>query len=170
MSKNITSALHGRGIILLLALGGALGILLLILGSAGGETTDGTAKEAALLSAQDPEAYARTLEHRIEELCADVTGAGRVRVTVTLKGGYRAVYATDAKSSSAGVQSSTVLVGSGASEEAILISYENPEISGVGIVCEGGASDAVRQHIISLVSATLNIGTNKIYVAAGQVS
>lgn len=170
MSKNIKFVLRGKGMILLMALGGALGIFLLLLGSARSDRADETVKEVSTISSQDPEAYARTLERRIEELCADVTGVGRVRVTVTLKGGYRAVYATDAKSSSSGAQSSTVLVGSGASEEAILISYENPEISGVGIVCEGGASDAVRMRVISLVSATLNIGTNKIYVAAGQVS
>ncbi|MBO5938183.1 MAG: hypothetical protein J6Q82_01615 [Clostridia bacterium] len=152
---------------LLLAAGAILGILLLLVGNLSSHREE-SVEQSEVSFSMDPEEYASELEAQIEELCGGVKGAGIVRATVTLKGGYRAVYATDAKSSSTGNQSSTVLVGSGSSEEAILVCYENPEIAGIGIVCEGGDSAEVRARIISLISATFSIGTNKIFVAAGE--
>ena len=154
---------------LLLALGALLGVLLLLFGSRAIDKTEQT-ETVSEERERDPEAYARELEDRIVALCSDVKGAGKVRATVTLAGGYRAVYATDAKTSSSGYQSSTVLIGSGSSEDAILICYENPEIAGIGIVCEGGDDAEVRARIVSLVSATFSIGTNKIFVVSGNVS
>ena len=153
--------------IILLALGALLGVALLLFGSSSFEKKE-SEEERALSFSTDPEAYADELEAKIEALCGSVSGAGKVRATVTLKGGYRAVYATDAKSSSSGNQQSTVLVGSGSSEEAILVCYENPEIAGIGIVCEGGNSAEVRARIVSLVSATFSIGSNQVFVAAGN--
>ena len=163
--KNGTKASLDKKTVLLAA-GAILGVLLLLLGSTANrresEVVNGEEKVT-----MDPDAYARALEARIEDICAGVSGAGKVRAAVTLKGGYRAVYATDDKQSVSGTQSSTVLVGSGSSEEAILVCYENPEIAGVGIVCEGGGDAEVRARIVSLVSATFSIGMNKIFVAAG---
>ena len=166
MSENIKRSKIEPKMILLVA-GAILGILLLLFGSVAAGDRAEQEKDAATIP-MDPDAYAAELEARIEELCAEVKGAGRVQATVTLKGGYRAVYATDAKISSSGNQSSTVLVGSGATEEAILVCYENPEIAGVGIVCEGGEDAEVRARIISLISATFSMKTNKIFVAASN--
>ncbi len=166
MSENTNIGKKDKKMIFLAA-GAILGILLLVFGGAATHREESTEQSSVSFS-MDPDAYASELEARIEELCGGVKGAGEVHATVTLKGGYRAVYATDAKNSSTGNQSSTVLVGSGSSEEAILICYENPEIAGIGIVCEGGDSAEVRAAMISLVSATFSIGTNKIFVAAGR--
>ncbi len=168
MSENGKTAKKDKKTIFL-AIGAILGVLLLLFGSFAGtrsEETEDVSEEAL----RDPDAYARDLEARVVEICTGVKGAGKVRAAVTLKGGYRAVYATDAKNSSSGYQSSTVLVGSGASEEAILVCYENPEIAGIGIVCEGGDDAEVRARIVSLVSATFSIGANKIFVVSGDVS
>lgn len=166
MSENHTVLKKDKKMILPVA-GAILGILLLLFGSLGGLKKEEEA-QAAVQGSMDPEAYAATLEARIEELCEGVKGAGRVQATVTLKGGYRAVYATDAKITSSGKQSSTVLVGSGSSEDAILLYYENPEIAGIGIVCEGGDDPEVRARMVSLISATFSMKTNKIFVAASQ--
>lgn len=168
MTENVKKTKKNK-MVVLLALGAILGVALLLFGNLSSELgeEDKTVSEDPM---QDPDAYARALEVRLEELCSGVKGAGKVRASVTLSGGYRAVYATDAKNSSSGYQRSTVLVGSGASEQAILVSYENPEIAGIGIVCEGGDDAEVRAQIISLVSATCSIGTNKIFVVSGEVS
>ena len=168
MSENVKNIKKDKKT-LFLAIGAIFGVLLLLFGSLAGErrSETETVSEEAL---RDPEAYAHELETRVVEICSGVKGAGKVSATVTLRGGYRAVYATDAKNSSSGYQSATVLVGSGSTEEALLVCYENPEIAGIGIVCEGGDDAAVRERIISLVSATFSIGTNKIFVAAGNVS
>lgn len=153
-----------------LAVGVAVGLGLLIWGSIGGGEEDKTAQQTWAQTVPDPEAYATSIEEQVVEICSRVKGAGRVEAVVTLSGGYRAVYATDSQTSSSGHKSSTVLTGSGSAEEAILIGYENPQIAGIGIVCEGGDNAAVRQQILSLVSAAFDVSTNKIYIASGQMS
>ena len=170
MSENTTtSAKKGRKPILLF-FGVALGVLLLLFGSMGiGEKSQKDEKEAsAEPSSLDPVAYARSVEEQVVSLCSRVQGAGQVSAVVTLKGGYRAVYATDAQSNSSGYKSSMVLVGSGSSESAVLVCYENPEIAGIGIVCDRAVSDQVKEDIVSLVSATFRVGSNRIYVASGS--
>ena len=150
-------------------LGGLAGVLLLIIGSLGW----GEEKQSASPSGEltlDASAYAEAVEEEIRAICSRVSGAGTVSVAVTLKGGYRAVYATDSQSSGSGYKSNTVLIGRGSSEGAVLLCYENPEIGGVGIVCRGASDPLVRDTIISLVSAAFDVKTNKIYVATGGES
>ena len=87
---------------------------------------------------------------------------------VSLKGGYKTVNARDAQSTSGGYRSEIVKVGSGSAQEGIIIGYENPEISGVGIVCKGGDDARIKSEIVSLVSAALNLSTNKVFVASSR--
>ena len=116
----------------------------------------------------DAKAYEEETEQKVKELCRGVRGVGEVTVMVSLKGGYKNVYAMDAQSSSGGYRSEIVKVGSGSNQNGIITGYENPEISGVGIVCTGGDDARVKGEIVSLVSAALDISTNKIFVAAGE--
>ena len=148
---------------------GIVGALLLILGSIGWSGEKKTVESDSPIS-PDATQYARAVEAEIVRICSRVRGAGTVSVAVTLKGGYRAVYATDSQNSGGGYKNSTVLIGSGSSEGAVLICYENPEIGGIGIVCRGASDPSVRDTIISLVSAAFDVGSNKIYVAAGAES
>ena len=78
------------------------------------------------------------------------------------------MYASDKQSTSGGYKNSTVLVGSGNSEGAVLVRYENPSISGIGIVLSCKESEKVKNDIISLVSSAYNVGTNKIHVVFGK--
>lgn len=154
----------------LLFLCAALGIGLLIF--AGGEWNSEEGEEASAISvmSREPSAYAEEVEAQVIAICSRVDGAGQVSAVVTLKGGYRTVYASDSQSSSSGYKSNTVLIGSGSSEQAIPIGYENPQIAGIGIVCTGADSMEVRKEILSLVSAAFDIPSNKIYITAGRVS
>ena len=145
-----------------------MGALLLVLGGMG--FGGGAEADAREVIEPDANEYAARVEEEIRAICSRVRGAGTVSVAVTLKGGYRAVYATDSQSSGGGYKNNTVLVGSGSSEGAVLICYENPEIGGVGIVCRGASDPSVRDAIISLVSAAFDVKTNKIYVAVGAES
>lgn len=151
--------------IILIAVGGGLGIALLLLGGGfgrgGGEDTS-----AAALQTDGADAYAEMLEGRVAEICSSVSGAGRVSVFVSLKGGYRTVYAIDSQSNASGYKNEIVMSGSGSGKEAVVTAYENPEIAGVGIVCTGGDDPRVQREIISLVSAALGISSNKIFVAS----
>ncbi|MBP3315962.1 MAG: hypothetical protein J6M03_09085 [Clostridia bacterium] len=115
-------------------------------------------------SALDPALYAEQIEEKVEALCNKIDGVSSAHAVVTLKGGYRAIYATDAQYGSSVNKSETVLIGSGSSEKALLIGYENPEIAGIGIVCSGGDDAYVRAEIISMISAAFDLGSNKIFV------
>lgn len=170
MSENIIQKGKKDKRFFLFVFGAAIGVCLLIFGSMQAKKEKNADAETADPASLDPAAYAEAVEEEVTAICSQVKGAGTVRTAVTLKGGYRSVYASDSKTTGTGYQNSMVLVGSGSSEQAVLICYENPEIAGIGIVCTGGDDPAVRQTIISLVSAAFDIGSHKIYVATGRQS
>lgn len=145
----------GRGRYLLIGAGLLIGILLLVVGNFDTESAD----KAVVVQTFSAEEYCEMLEKRLAALLSSVDGAGEVRVMVSLEGGYQSVYEKDGE----GV---CVTVGSGSSESAILVSQGSPAIGGVGVVCRGAKSERVKNEIVALISATLGIGTHKIYVTS----
>ena len=150
-------------------IGGAIGVLLLIYGGTlgGGSAEEGNAAVSAEITSFDEARYEEELVKKIEDVCSRVKGAGRVSVAVTLDGSYRAIYAQNSSDGSS-VRREYLLVGSGSSESALLLGYSPPEILGVGIVCGGGTNDTVRAEITALVSALLDVPTNRIYVTGAK--
>lgn len=168
MSENAIKRNPLKGKAWLLLLGGILGILLLILGGMGEKKE--TKSADGDIPIPDADAYVKEVEAEICRIASGVRGVEDVQVAVTLKGGYRAVYVTDRKATEGGYQNQTVLVGSGSSEGAVLLGYENPEISGIGIVCRGASDPAVRERLVFLVSAAFDVQSHKIYIAEGGKS
>lgn len=169
--KNENNNSKKSGKVILLVLGAALGIFLLLFGSymdKEQKKADVKAEAESLELNMNAEEYAAEAEKKIAELCSGVRGVSDVRVMVTLAGGYNAVYAQNSQSGASGYRNEFVLTGSGSSEAPLLVGYSVPEISGVGIVCSGGGDASVRREIISLVSATFGVSSNKIYVTEGQ--
>lgn len=167
MSEKTSKTQNKYQKIIFVVLGGILGVALLAVGGVldgKSEKADEAAQSTSLEG--DADAYASMLEARVSEICSQVAGAGSVKVFVSLKGGYRTVYAVDSQSTSSGYKNEVVMSGSGSDKKAVVTAYENPEISGVGIVCSGAGDERVRSQIISLVAAALDIGTNKIFVAS----
>ena len=150
-------------------IGGAIGVLLLIYGGTlgGGSAEEGNAAVSAEITSFDEVRYEEELVKKIEDVCSRVKGAGKVSVAVTLDGSYRAIYAQNSSDGSS-VRREYQLVGSGSSESALLLGYSPPEILGVGIVCGGGENDTVRAEITALVSALLDVPTNRIYVTGAK--
>ena len=151
---------------LLLAAGLAAGLLLIAFGSSGGKKTDSAVSDAAEINA-----YAAALEEKARALCESAAGVGRgsVTVTVTLDGGFDAVYAEDSEKKTSGTGESVTgkyaTVGGGSSETPIKIGVRTPRIAGIGVVCRGGGDDVTRAELISLLSASFGIGASKIYIA-----
>ena len=164
MSKNIILAETPRKRLILFAMLAIIGVLLLVLGKCTASDLDDK-NSGDGLAELDPSKYEELVEEKVEALCNKIDGVSSTYAVVTLKGGYRAIYATDSQSGSSNLKNQTVLIGSGSSEKALLIGYENPEISGIGIVCSGGNDPVLRQNIISVISSAFNISTNKIFVA-----
>lgn len=158
----------GDGRIMILILLAALGLILMIGGSLGGLFGDREG-EVTEESAPDPAAYSAELEEKIARMCSEIKGVSEVSVVVTLKGGYRTVYAVNYQTGSSGHRSELVLTGSGSSERAIAVCYENPEIAGIGIVCRGGGRADVKLAMTELLSAAFGVSANKISVVeAGE--
>lgn len=164
--KNKKTEKNSNAIIII---GIVIGVILLILG--GGGSFFSSSKESTDVSSEvkeyDEIKYEEELVRKIEQICSQVKGAGKVSVAVTLDGSYRAIYAQNS-SDGANVKKEYLLVGSGSNESALLVGYSPPKILGVGIVCSGGVSASVRAEIIALISATLDLPTNKIYVTASK--
>ena len=147
-------ALRGKWGLLLLA---AVGILLLLVGGGQPKASASAGETDAIARA---EAYRATLTEELIALCEQVKGAGRVRLVLTLAGGEEAVYATD---STADGRTDYVLSGG----EGLLLYRKNPTVLGVGVVCEGGNDPAVCRELTALLSATLGVGSNRIYISCG---
>ena len=136
-----------------------LGIALVLIGSKTYSNGD-TAKKASSESLSIAE-YEELLEAKIKNLCERVDGVSNVTVALSLEGGYEYVYATDGADD-------YVLIGSGSEESGMFLGQRAPQISGIGIVCEGGGDPKIQKELLSLISASYGIGTNKIFITEAQ--
>ena len=161
MSKNTIKSFFGSKKVYLLIALIFVGLIIIVLGNNSDKKTEDVKSGIGEL---DPTKYSELLEVRIEELCNRVDGVSGTHAVVTLKGGYQAIYAIDSQSGNTTSKNQTVVIGSGSGEQAILQGYSYPEIAGIGIVCNGGDSYAVKNKIVSLISSAFDISANKIFV------
>ena len=89
------------------------------------------------------------------------SGAGKTTVMVTLETGEEAIYALDTQSGEMQSQQTHVLMedGSALTETVCL-----PQVCGVAVLCEGGGDIRVAARITELVSALLDLPSNRICV------
>jgi pentose-5-phosphate-3-epimerase len=57
---------------------------------------------------------------------------------------------------------------SGAGSVSVAVTLDGERISGVGIVCDGGENPEVVNRLLSLISASCAVPTNKIYVTYSE--
>jgi stage III sporulation protein AG len=162
MQKNTINRIFGKRAVVMALLVAFIGVILVLASTCGDDKDDD--KSEIRVETLDPDAYAREIEEKVEELCNKIDGVGSTYAVVTLEGGYKAIYATDSQEGSSSSKNQTVVIGSGSAEQAILEGYSYPEIAGIGIVCRGGESYEVKNKIVSLISSTFNISANKIFV------
>lgn len=160
MTKNTITKNGISSKMILFAAIALVGVLFMVLASGGSEEK----KTELDIERLDPDEYAREIEERVKQLCNRIDGVSSAYVVVTLEGGYKALYATDLQSGANNQKNQTVIIGSGSNEQGLLIGYENPRISGIGIVCSGGDDINIRKEIISVVSSAFNLSSNKIFV------
>ncbi len=144
----------------LIILAASVGVLLLVFGSKLEKKEEASTDPVYSVDTDEMVRYQSYLEERIRVLCRSVKGVGEVSAVVTLGGGYESVYATQLKNG----DEVYVIVGSGSSAEALLISRNAPEIAGIGIVCHGGSNAEVRRELTALLSAAFDIPSNRIYI------
>ena len=112
-------------------------------------------------SAQSSTEYQAQLENQLEHLISQMSGAGKTTVMVTLETGEEAIYALDTQSGEMQSQQTHVLLedGSALTETVCL-----PQVCGVAVLCEGGGDIRVAARITELVSALLDLPSNRICV------
>lgn len=147
---------------LILMIGALIGIALILFGS-GKPTVSEPIESETTASETDTVRYQAYLESRIEELCASL-GLGEVSAIVTLRGSFEEVYATQWKDD----EESYVIVGSGSSAQALLLSRKAPEIMGIGVVCRSSLSVTSKNELAALLSATFHTPSNRICIAGGD--
>ena len=151
---------NGRLRLYLLLGCGLLGVLLILFGSGEKKAQDSPTESPYSTSTDELVIYQDYLEARIKKLCESVSGVRNVTVVVTLSGSFESVYATEWPDGN----EEYVILGSGSSASPIYLSRSAPEIAGIGIVCSGGSNDTIRRELISLLSATFHISSNRIYI------
>ncbi len=115
----------------------------------------------AAAPAQTAAQYQAGLEARLEELIAQVEGAGQTAVMLTLESGEERIYATDTQTGDGQARQTHVLLEDGtALEETTYL----PTVCGVAIVCDGGGDVGVEARVTALVSALLDVPANRICV------
>ena len=168
------SAMKKSGKLWIALIGVALGVLLLMFGGDLAEIFD---RDSDTNDATDPttnqdrmsmESYRQAIEERVVWICAKVEGAGQVYAVVNLSGGFEYVYASDIKSTTGGVSSEYIVIGSGDGERVVYLSERVPDILGIGVVCTGGSDPTVQKEVTALLSAAFGVGSNKIYVTGGS--
>lgn len=156
------------GSLWLIVAGLAVGVILLLFsGGVGGNKdksrkTDG--EKAPLVINGELDEYRHMTENRIAEACSKVDGAGRVAVTVTLNDCGETVYARETQNTSGKVSEKYVIVGSGSSQAPVQTKNRMPTLTGVGVICDGGDDENVRQSLISLISSAFGVDKDKISV------
>ena len=156
-SHGFLSFLKTKGRLPLLLGGAVLGIFLLLFGGIGeGEAATEESDEIASRAAELV-AYEERLEKELVALCEAVSGVGDPAVMITFEDGYSVRYTENA-------EGEIVSVGSGSNEQALFETVLPPSVVGVGIVCRGGDRAAVQQILTELVSTTLGIPANRVYV------
>jgi len=107
----------------------------------------------------DETEYAKALEERLCEILEQMEGVSQVKVMITL-GSSKAYHFSSPQSN----PDSFFVSGSTKTDDAILTSVDAPTIQGVCVVCKGAKNASVRLKITRLVSSTLNLSDNQIYV------
>lgn len=155
----------------ILALLGALGILLLCLSEFLPHTRTAQ-KEDTAKTQTDVNDFCAQTEKKLSELIAQVEGAGRVQVMLTIESSDEKIYAADEKSNAKtdgdaeqkSYDSQYVLVDGASGDTGMLLKTNAPKVKGVIIVCDGGENPAVANQITNAVSAALGVGANRVSV------
>ncbi len=129
----------------------------------------------------EEELYVYKLEKQLKDILSEVSGVGRIKVMITLKGSTEKVALTDPTykkdaSNETGNDGSvrnqtstedtyeTVYESEGNNKSPYIIKELEPEVSGVLIVCEGGDNDTLKKEITSAAEVLFSIPSHKIKV------
>ena len=157
-----------KGKLKLVILGFAVGIAFLLLGSFAFADKDKN-KTDDFVSENTYEAfleYKETLRLEIEGLCLSVGGVRNVHAVVFFDGLGESIYAQNTQFGNT-EKKEYVIIGSGSSSHALYLGESLPQLSGIGIVCDTGESENIKNEIAALLAAAYGLPLTRVYVSEG---
>lgn len=157
----------GQRIVLIL---GAVGLCLILLSTflPGGADESQTAEDSGKEPAESLTDYGAELESELGQILTKLSGVGRAEVMVTLKDTGTQIYAEEIaeelQADKHRTENSYVLLGGGSNQSALLESVQQPQVSGVVILCEGGDSSIVREQVVRAAAVACSVPTTQIFV------
>lgn len=117
--------------------------------------------------------YIARTEKNLEALLEEISGAGKVRVMLTLENCYENVYAkgytekqdSDADSSKQESEEEYIIVKKGTNnEDCLVVKVYEPTVKGVAVIAEGAGNAQVKNAITQTVCALFDIDSTKVSV------
>ena len=106
-----------------------------------------------------------SLEQRLEELLAQIEGAGAVRVLLTEDVGRETVWQTDVQKDADSVREDTVILeDSDRNEIGLVRRTTEPSYRGAVILCQGADAPSVKLAIVEAVRCVTGLGADQISV------
>lgn len=125
------------------------------------------------------EAYSRYLEDKLSSILSNISGAGSVKVMITLDGGMKYEYATESEeittSNEIGDNTNTkttkseevVLVTINGKTTPLVIKETYPSVCGVVVVSSGASNAQVKLNMMRAIVTLLDVNENSIQIIVG---
>lgn len=169
--KSILSGLKlSKKNIVMLIMAGAVLLLLVFTEFSGEEQKGEKTEDNATVYAAD---YIKETEKRLENMLGDVSGAGKVKVMITLDSCYENVYAKGYSSKSKESENEEseesaeeyVIVKQGSNnEECLVVKVYEPRVKGVAVIAQGADDIYVKKAITETVCALFDISSASVSV------
>ena len=111
-------------------------------------------------------ADAPALQEELEQILAQIRGAGKVKVLLTESSGAQTVYQTDqdTRGEGSGNLKTVIVTDADRNQNGLIYRIDPPVYLGAVIVCQGGDSAAVKLAIVEAVSSVTGLSTDRITV------
>ena len=166
--SNLKNLKIGKKNIVLVAIAVLIMLLLLLSEFLTTDNTENISKEdTEIYSSQ----YIEKTEKELEALLENISGAGDVKVMLTLENCYENVFAkgynekNDNKSDSQKIESEEeyIIVKNGSNnEECLVVKVYEPTVKGVAVIAQGAGNTQVKNAITQTVCALFDISTAKV--------
>lgn len=155
------------------------GFLLLALGTPWGQTSknqsDDIGSTAEANTAQDTGQFdLAAFEAKLSEDIGQISGVGRISLSLSLKSTEEAVYAADIRESNQSVEASSyestvsIISDGDYGQQPILVKKQYPAFRGALVLCDGADQNTVRLAVTEAVSTMCGIGADKVAVLKMQ--
>lgn len=148
-------------------------------------STGATNTKAAPVNTEDAVEYAAWMEEKLEEALSQVSGAGKVKVVISMKSSEEKIVEKDQpitrsntseEDSQGGIRNinnvesgeSTVYSGTGTESDPFVTKVLQPQVEGVLVVAEGAGTGSVSKNMSEAVQVLFGVEAHKVKVVKMQ--